>query len=42
MIYNIITVLYMNCAGLVQPANAKPRNSTSDAEPSIPTANTRI
>jgi hypothetical protein len=41
MIYNI-TVLYMDCAGLVQPANAEPHSSTADAEPSIPTADTRI
>lgn len=39
--YNII-VLYMNCAGLVQPANAEPLNSAADAEPSFPTPDTRI
>lgn len=35
-------VLYMNCAGLVQPANAEPCSSTADTEPSIPTADARI
>lgn len=41
MMYNII-VLYVNCAGLVQPANAELRNSAADAEPSFPAADTRI